>query len=200
MVRTHATGSVEQTLAHTARAERGRDRGRGRRRGRGQGRAHVAARAPVRVTIEEPPVAPARLISVAPNISQARGGDQTPTARTSEQHVYIGQPEFRPGTSEEEQERLERLKRYSPPTFGGTTTKNAQKFLEKCHHILHTMGIMEVSGVAFTTFQLSGAAYRWWRAYEEGRPADATPPTWAQFSEIFLKEFVPQTLQDAWCT
>uniref|UniRef100_A0A1S4D3A8 RNA-directed DNA polymerase homolog n=1 Tax=Nicotiana tabacum TaxID=4097 RepID=A0A1S4D3A8_TOBAC len=31
------------------------------------------------------------------------------------------------------------------------------------------MGIMEMSGVAFTTFQLSGAAYQWWRIYEEVR-------------------------------
>ncbi|XP_070036074.1 uncharacterized protein [Nicotiana tomentosiformis] len=62
------------------------------------------------------------------------------------------------------------------------------------------MGIVEVSGVAFTTFQLLGVAYRWWQIYEEGRPADVTPPTWAQFSEMFLKKFVPQTLRDAWRT
>ncbi|XP_070035970.1 uncharacterized protein [Nicotiana tomentosiformis] len=62
------------------------------------------------------------------------------------------------------------------------------------------MGIVEVSEVSFTTFQLPGAAYRWWQIHEEGRPADAIPPTWSQFSEIFLKEFVPQTLRDAWHT
>ncbi|XP_070034947.1 uncharacterized protein [Nicotiana tomentosiformis] len=61
------------------------------------------------------------------------------------------------------------------------------------------MDIVEVSGVVFTTFQLSGAAYRWWQGYEEGRLADADPLTWAQFSEMFLREFVPQTLRDAWC-
>ncbi|XP_070049723.1 uncharacterized protein [Nicotiana tomentosiformis] len=61
------------------------------------------------------------------------------------------------------------------------------------------MDIVEVSGVVFTIFQLSIAAYRWWQAYEEGRPADVTPPTWDQFSEMVLKEFVPQILQDAWC-
>ncbi|XP_070038033.1 uncharacterized protein [Nicotiana tomentosiformis] len=62
------------------------------------------------------------------------------------------------------------------------------------------MGIVEVSGVTFTIFKLSGAAYQWWQVYEEGRPANATPPTRAQFSEIFLKEFAPHTLRDAWCT
>ncbi|XP_070034316.1 uncharacterized protein [Nicotiana tomentosiformis] len=62
------------------------------------------------------------------------------------------------------------------------------------------MGIVEVSGVAFTTFQLPGAAYQWRQAYEEDRPVDAKPPTWAQFSKMFLKEFIPQTLRDAWRT
>ncbi|XP_070045961.1 uncharacterized protein [Nicotiana tomentosiformis] len=57
---------------------------------------------------------------------------------------------------------------------------------------------MEVSGVAFTTFQLSGAVYQWWQVNEEGRQADAAPPTWAQFAEIFLRELVPRTLRDAW--
>nr|XP_033512909.1 uncharacterized protein LOC117277615 [Nicotiana tomentosiformis] len=28
------------------------------------------------------------------------------------------------------------------------------------------MGIVETIGVAFTTFQLKGVAYQWWRAYE----------------------------------
>ncbi|XP_070054011.1 uncharacterized protein [Nicotiana tomentosiformis] len=62
------------------------------------------------------------------------------------------------------------------------------------------MGIIEVSGVAFTTFQLTGIVYQWWQVYEEVRPGDATPPTWDQFSEIFLKEFIPQTIRDAWRT
>ncbi|XP_070045038.1 uncharacterized protein [Nicotiana tomentosiformis] len=92
------------------------------------------------------------------------------------------------------------FKSYSSPTFSSTTTEDAQGFLENCHCILHTMGIVEVIGVSFTIFQLSCATYRWWQIYEEGRPADATPPTWAQFSEMFLKEFVPQTLRDVWHT
>ncbi|XP_070042911.1 uncharacterized protein [Nicotiana tomentosiformis] len=62
------------------------------------------------------------------------------------------------------------------------------------------MGIVEVSEVAFTTFQLPGVAYQWWHVYEEGRPTDAIPPTWAYFSEMFLKEFIPQTFRDTWHT
>lgn len=145
----------------------------------------------------------AGLISVTPNIPQIGRVAQTPTA-TPEQQVHVSQvpgvvpiqpvnpirPEVRPEASEKEKKRLERFKKYDTPTFSGTTTEDAQGFLENCHRILRTMGIVEVSGVTFTTFQLSGAAYRWWQIYEEDIPTDATPPTWAQFSEMFVKEFV----------
>ena len=52
MIRTRATGSAEQTPTPPDRAAKGRGRGRGR------GGECVAARALVRTTIQEPPVAP----------------------------------------------------------------------------------------------------------------------------------------------
>nr|XP_033510967.1 uncharacterized protein LOC117275756 [Nicotiana tomentosiformis] len=48
------------------------------------------------------------------------------------------------------------------------------------------MGIVEVSEVAFITFELSGAAYRLCPAYKEGRTIYAVPLTWAQLSDMFL--------------
>ncbi|XP_070029355.1 uncharacterized protein [Nicotiana sylvestris] len=60
------------------------------------------------------------------------------------------------------------------------------------------MGIAETSGVSFTAFQLRGAAYQWWQAYELDSPAEAASLTWTQFSDIFLREYVPQILKDAW--
>ncbi|XP_070040830.1 uncharacterized protein [Nicotiana tomentosiformis] len=116
------------------------------------------------------------------------------------QTVVPVQPVVRAASSEEEQLRLARFKKYDPPTFSGLASKSAQGFLEECHRILRTIGVIETSGVTFTTFQLKGAAYQWWRAYELGSPADAVPLTWVQFSEIFLRECVPQSLQDAWRT
>ncbi|XP_070034896.1 uncharacterized protein [Nicotiana tomentosiformis] len=100
--------------------------------------------------------------------------------------------------SEEEQLRLARFKKYDPPTFSGLASEDAQGFLEKCHRILCTIGIVETSGVAFTMFQLKEAAYQWWRAYELCSPDDASSLSWVQFSEMFIREFVPQTLRDAW--
>ncbi|XP_070032713.1 uncharacterized protein [Nicotiana tomentosiformis] len=60
------------------------------------------------------------------------------------------------------------------------------------------MGVTETSGVSFTTFQLRGATYQWWRAYELDSPSEEASLTWTQFSDIFLREYVPQSLKDAW--
>ncbi|XP_070015361.1 uncharacterized protein [Nicotiana sylvestris] len=62
------------------------------------------------------------------------------------------------------------------------------------------MGISGSSRVSFIAFQLRGAAYEWWRTYELDSPDEATSLTWTQFSYMFLREFVPQRLRDAWCT
>ncbi|XP_070054277.1 uncharacterized protein [Nicotiana tomentosiformis] len=156
--------------------------------------------------------AQAGLITLAPATSQARGGAQTPVARIPEQRVQVDQvpevipvqpvapvqPEVRATTSEVEQLRLERYKKYHPPTFSILASKDAHDFLEECYRIVRTMGILESSGVAFTTFHLKGATYQWWRAYGLGSLAKAASLTWDQFSETFLREFVPERLRDAW--
>ncbi|XP_070034597.1 uncharacterized protein [Nicotiana tomentosiformis] len=72
-------------------------------------------------------------------------------------------------------------------------SEDAQDFIDNCQRILHTAGILETSGDSFTNFQLTGAAYRWWEAYEFSRPAGAIPLTWHKFSVLFLEKFVSQT-------
>ncbi|XP_070037154.1 uncharacterized protein [Nicotiana tomentosiformis] len=114
------------------------------------------------------------------------------------QPVVPVQPVVWATTFEEEQLRLARFKKYDPPTFIGLASESAQGFLEECHCILHIMGIVETSEVAFTMFQLRGAAYQWWRAYELSSLAELASLTWVPFSEMFLREFVPQSLRDAW--
>ncbi|XP_070039750.1 uncharacterized protein [Nicotiana tomentosiformis] len=56
------------------------------------------------------------------------------------QPVVPAQPVVRAAASEEEQLRLERYKKYHPPTLCGLTTDDAQGFLEECHRIFRTMG------------------------------------------------------------
>jgi len=93
------------------------------------------------------------------------------------QPVILVQPEVIAAASEGEQLRLERYKKYHPPTFSGLASEDARGFLEECHRILRTMGITESSRVAFTTFHLKGATYQWWRAYELGSPVEVASLT-----------------------
>ncbi|XP_070036684.1 uncharacterized protein [Nicotiana tomentosiformis] len=168
-------------------------------RGRGRGRrgARAITRAPTRAAVEEPPVVPVwGQVPKAPAV--------TPRHQETLAHILsmfgtlaqAGLIQVAPATSqtgaatsEEEQLRLARFKKYDPPTFIVLALEGAQYFLEECHRILCTMGIVEMSGVAFTTFQLKGAAYQWWRAYEFGSPVELASLTWVQFSEMFLREF-----------
>ncbi|XP_070046642.1 uncharacterized protein [Nicotiana tomentosiformis] len=54
------------------------------------------------------------------------------------------------------------------------------------------VGNLETSGVSFTTFQFTEAAFRWWEPYERRMQVGATPLTWREFSILFLEKFLPQ--------
>ncbi|XP_070002046.1 uncharacterized protein [Nicotiana sylvestris] len=142
--------------------------------------------------------------------SQAREGTQTPVNRTAEQVVPgLQTPEavpaqpvapvqnfVVPAMPDDEQRRLERFGRLQPPTFSGAEGEDAQGFLDKCQRMLRTAGILELSGVSFTTFQFQGAAFTWWEDFERRRPVGAAPLTWQQFSTLFLEKYVPQSRRE----
>ncbi|XP_070028895.1 uncharacterized protein [Nicotiana sylvestris] len=157
-------------------------------------------------------LAQAGLFPLAAATSQAGRGAQTLATHTPEQRVHVEQvlkiipvppavpvqPVDGEAASEDEQQRLERFKKYDPTVFSGLASDDALEFLEECHRILRTMGISESSGVSFTTFQLRGAAYDWWHTYELDSPDEAASLTWTQFIDMFLREFFPQSLRDTW--
>ncbi|XP_070032837.1 uncharacterized protein [Nicotiana tomentosiformis] len=95
---------------------------------------------------------------------------------------------------EDEQYRLERFGRLQPPSFSGAEGEDG--FLDRCQRILRATGILETSGVSFTTFQFSEAAFSLWEAYERRKPVSTVPPTWQQFSVIFLEKFVSQNRRE----
>ncbi|XP_070010795.1 uncharacterized protein [Nicotiana sylvestris] len=170
MVRTRATRDDQEPAPPPAAV-------RGRGRGKGRGCVRGAARAPARAAAEV---------------------EQIPEIILVQTEVPV-QPKDGAAAFEDEQRRLESFKKYDPPIFSGLATDDALGFLEDCHHILHTMGITGSSEVSFTAFQLWGDAYEWWRTYELDSPNEAASLTWTQFSDMFLREFVPQSLRDARC-
>ncbi|XP_070035241.1 uncharacterized protein [Nicotiana tomentosiformis] len=198
-------------------------------RGQGCSRGRGVARTTSRAAPVDPPVATAQekvpdvvdplgpaqavFVQVAPTTFQARGGTQTLIACTPEQVVQglqtpgvlasqpvaVAQAEVGPVMSDEEQKRLEIFRRFRPPSFSRAESEDAQDFLDRFQWILRTTGILKTSGVCFTTFQLSGDAFRWWDAYERGRPVGAAPLSWHEFSILFLEKFVPQTHREELC-
>ncbi|XP_070036823.1 uncharacterized protein [Nicotiana tomentosiformis] len=101
--------------------------------------------------------------------------------------------------ADDEQRRLERFGRLRPPSFSGAESEDAQVFLDNCQRMLRTTGILETSGVSFTTFQFSRAAFRWWEACERRKPVGAVPLTWQEFSILFLEKFVLQSRREELC-
>ncbi|XP_070047000.1 uncharacterized protein [Nicotiana tomentosiformis] len=98
--------------------------------------------------------------------------------------------------TDDEQMRLDRFVRLQPPSFSGVESEDAHDFLDMRYRIHCTAGILETSGVSFTTFQFTGAAFRWWEAYERSRTVGATPLSWCEFSILFLEKFVPPTRKE----
>ncbi|XP_070003510.1 uncharacterized protein [Nicotiana sylvestris] len=151
--------------------------------------------------------------------SQAGGGNRTLTTCTPEQVVRgLQTPEAPPVQQvapvqpfapvqdvvvstmpNDEQCRLKRFSRLSPPTFSGVQGEDAQGFLDKCRRMLQTVGIVESSGVSFTTFQFSGATFTWWEAYERCRLVGAAPLSWQELSTLFLEKWVPQSQREELC-
>ncbi|XP_070032193.1 uncharacterized protein [Nicotiana tomentosiformis] len=105
------------------------------------------------------------------------------------------QPEVSVAVSEAKHLRLERYKKYHHPTFSGLASEDSQGFLEECHRI-RTMGVAETSGISFTTFQLRGAAYQWWRAYELDSHDDFTHLD--SVLRYVLEGVCSHSLTDAW--
>ncbi|XP_070041043.1 uncharacterized protein [Nicotiana tomentosiformis] len=223
MVRTRTVRQGGHPTVPPVRAMRGRGCDRGRGRGIGAARTTTRAApadTPValvqeQVTVVNEPVGPAQappvpIVVSAQDVhatSQAGGGTHTLVSRTPDQVVQglqipgalptqpvaATQAHVVPIMSDDEHWRLERFGRLQPPSFSGTEAEDAQGFLDKCQRTLRTTGILETSGVSFTTFQFSGDAFSWWEAYERRRLDVATPFTWKEFSILFLEKFVPQS-------
>ena len=84
-----------------------------------------------------------------------------------------------------------KLLNLKPPVFKGAESEDTYDFLVDCHELLHKMDIVEQFGVEFVTYQFQGNAKMWWRSYVECQPAQAPPMTWASFSNLFKKKYIP---------
>lgn len=129
------------------------------------------------------------VVPVAPITSKAGGEVMTSTTRTTEQPIVAVRPVVMPDMSSNEQKMMDRLHH---PHFHSDALEDGKDYLDKCHEMLRTLGLVESNGVDFTIFQLRGAAKIWWQAYELG--VVVSPPfSSAQFSQLILERYIPYT-------
>jgi len=150
---------------------------------------------------------------VAPTVSQAGGGAQTPTTPAPEQMapqnqapavppvgvvqpVVAAQAGDRPALSSEALLRLDKFTKLFPIHFSGTPSEDPHDFLDRCYEVLQNMGIVESNGVDFAVFQMTGSAKRWWKDYVFTRPVGSPALIWEQFSQLCLEKFLPITLRE----
>ncbi|XP_070051432.1 uncharacterized protein [Nicotiana tomentosiformis] len=153
---------------------------------------------------------------MAPPVSQAGGGAQTPTTPAAKQiapqyqapaaqlvglvqPVIAAQVRDGPAMSSEALWRLDRFTKLFPVYFSGAPSEDPQEYLDSCHEVLRNMGIVETNGVDFAAFQMTGSAKKWWRDYLLARLAGSPALTCDQFSQLFIEKFLPITLREERC-
>lgn len=89
---------------------------------------------------------------MAPSTYQSRRGAQALIVHTLEQPIIAVRPEIMPTMFSEEKNMLERFQRLYPPHFDGDTSQDTQDYLDRFHHILHYLSLVESNRVDFTIF------------------------------------------------
>ncbi|EOX94096.1 Uncharacterized protein TCM_003239 [Theobroma cacao] len=85
-----------------------------------------------------------------------------------------------------------------PPTFSGSdASEKPQVFLDKMEKICKALGCSSVRSVELAAFQLEDVAQEWFSSLCRGRPTNATPLAWSEFSVAFLDRFLPLSVRNA---
>ena len=92
---------------------------------------------------------------------------------------------------------LQRFRAHHPPTFrGGGDPMVADHLFMQIENILEAMEITsDTNRIRLAAFQLEGEAQVWWRWAKTSR--DLEVMTWAEFQELFMGKYFPETARHA---
>ena len=92
---------------------------------------------------------------------------------------------------------LQRFRAHHPPTLtGGGDPMVANHWFMQIENVLEAMEITsDTTGIRLDTFQLEGEARVWWRWARTSR--DLEVMTWAEFQELFMGKYFPETARHA---
>ena len=92
---------------------------------------------------------------------------------------------------------LQRFRAHHPPTFtGGGDSMVADHWFMQIEKVLKAMEITSAATrIRLATFQLEGEAQVWWKWARTSRDLEAM--TWAEFQELFMGKYFPDTTRHA---
>ena len=92
---------------------------------------------------------------------------------------------------------LQRFKAHHPPTFiGGGDPMVANHWFMQIEKVLEAMEItFDTTRIRLAAFQLEGEAQVWWNWAKTSRDLEAM--TWAEFQELFMGKYFPDTARHA---
>ena len=92
---------------------------------------------------------------------------------------------------------LQRFRAHQPPTFtGGGDPMVADHWFMQIENVMEAMEITsDTTRIRLAAFQLEGEARVWWRWARTSR--DLEVMTWAEFQELFMRKYFPETARHA---
>ena len=91
---------------------------------------------------------------------------------------------------------LEQFLRLRTPSFSGAQgAMDPTAFLAEIQKRFRAMGYLGPRRVDLVEFVLEGRAQIWYDNIRRSRPAGVAPLTWEEFEELFMQEFLPETVR-----
>ncbi|XP_070026041.1 uncharacterized protein [Nicotiana sylvestris] len=103
--------------------------------------------------------------------------------------------------SNSESSRVNEFLKLSPPVFHGSIVdEDPMLWLEGVKKALRVMKAFDDKAVELAAYQLRDVAGAWFEMWEKERDEDDGPPTWEEFEEAFMANFIPEEDREAKAT
>ncbi|XP_070006992.1 uncharacterized protein [Nicotiana sylvestris] len=97
-----------------------------------------------------------------------------------------------------ESSRVNEFLKLSPPVFHGSIVNEDPKlWLEGVKKALRVMKAFDDEAVELAAYQLRDVVGSWFEMWEKERDEDDGPPTWEEFEEAFMANFIPEEDREA---
>ncbi|XP_070019825.1 uncharacterized protein [Nicotiana sylvestris] len=85
-----------------------------------------------------------------------------------------------------------------PPLFTGSDPKeDPLTFIDQVHRTLRVVHASNTEAVELASYRLRDLAVFWYNSWERSRGSNAPPAVWKEFSEAFLRHYLPVKIQRA---